>query len=83
MQRIAGAARAYRRIIEFDMPEIAQTMWAGSIMLLIKKMGRSKANAQNDANNILNSKASCFKAVVIFWSVVSHDLGICKNFIFN
>ena len=66
MQRIAGAARAYRRIIEFDMPEIAQTMWAGSIMFLIKKMGRSKANAQTDANNILNSiKAGTYNAVEV------------------
>ena len=66
MQRIAGAARAYRRIIEFDMPEIAQTMWAGSIMLLIKRMGRSKTNAQNDANNILNSiKAGNYNAIEV------------------
>jgi len=66
MQRIAGAARAYRRIIEFDMPEISQTMWAGSIMFLIKKMGRSKANAQTDANNILNSiKAGTYNAVEV------------------
>ncbi len=66
MQRIAGAARAYRRIVEFDFPEIAQTMWAGSIMLLIKKMGRSKANAQNDANSILNSiKAGNYNAIEV------------------
>lgn len=66
MQRIAGAARAYRRIIEFDMPEIAQTMWAGSVMLLIKKMGRSKANAQTDATNILNSiKAGNYNAIEV------------------
>jgi len=66
MQRIAGAARAYRRIIEFDMPEIAQTMWAGSVMLLIKKMGRSAANAQTDANNILNSiKAGAYNAIEV------------------
>ena len=66
MQRIAGAARAYRRIIEFDMPEIAQTMWAGSVMFLIKKMGRSVANAQTDANNILNSiKAGTYNAVEV------------------
>ena len=66
MQRIAGAARAYRRIIEFDMPEIAQTMWAGSIMFLIKKMGRSKDNAQTDANNILNSiHAGSYNAVEV------------------
>ena len=66
MQRIAGAARAYRRIIEFDMPEIAQTMWAGSVMLLIKKMGRNKTNAQTDANNILNSiKAGTYNAIEV------------------
>ena len=66
MQRIAGAARAYRRIVEFDMPEIAQTMWAGSIMLFIKKMGRSKANAQTDATSILNSiKAGNYNAVEV------------------
>ena len=66
MQRIAGAARAHRRIIEFDMPEIAQTMWAGSVMLLIKKMGRSNANAQTDANNILNSiKAGAYNAIEV------------------
>ncbi|KKK69094.1 hypothetical protein LCGC14_2937480, partial [marine sediment metagenome] len=66
MQRIAGAARAYRRIIEFDMPEIAQTMWAGSVMLLIKKMGRNKSNAQTDANNILNSiKPGTYNAIEV------------------
>ena len=66
MQRIAGSSRVYRRIIEFDMPEIAQTMWAGSIMFLIKKIGRSKANAQTDANNILNSiKAGTYNAVEV------------------
>ena len=64
MQRVVGAARAWRRIIEFDMPEIATAMWAGYGMFIIKKLGRSKADAELDANTLLNSlNPGAFNAV--------------------
>ena len=66
VQRIVGAARAWRRIVEYDMPEIATSMWAGYGMFLIKKMGRSKADAENDMNTLLSSlKAGAFNAVSV------------------
>jgi len=55
MQRIVGAARAYRRIIEFDMPEITQSMWAAYGMFIVKRMGRSETDATTDMNTILSS----------------------------
>lgn len=66
MQRIAGAARAYRRIVEFDMPEIAHTMWAGYGMFLLKKLGRSTAQQTTDANDIMGSlNAGSFNTVTV------------------
>lgn len=66
MQRIAGAARAYRRIIEFDMPEIAHTMWAGYGMFLLKKLGRSATQQTTDANDIMGSlDAGSFNVVTV------------------
>ena len=66
MQRIAGAARAYRRIVEFDMPEIAHTMWAGYGMFLLKKLGRSGAQQTTDANDIMGSlDAGSFNVVTV------------------
>ena len=55
MQRIVGPARAYRRITEFDMPEMATTMWAGYQLIMLKKLGRSTSGATTDATNIANS----------------------------
>jgi len=66
MQRIVGAARAYRRIIEFDMPEITQSMWASYGMFLIKRMGRSESDATIDVNTVLNSlNPGAFNAVTV------------------
>lgn len=66
MQRVAGASRAYRRIIEFDMPEIAHTMWAGYGMFLLKKLGRSGAQQTTDANDIFGSlNAGSFNVVTV------------------
>jgi hypothetical protein len=66
MQRIIGAARAWRRIIEFDMPEIATSMWAGYGMFLIKKMGRTEADAKADLDGVLESlKPGSFSAVTV------------------
>lgn len=66
LQRIVGASRAYRRIVEFDIPEIAATMWAGYGMFLVKKMGRSQSDAQTELNTILNSlKPGAFNAVSV------------------
>jgi len=55
MQRVVGPARAYRRITEFDMPEMATTMWAGYQLIMIKKLGRATSDARTDANNIADN----------------------------
>ncbi len=66
LQRVVGAARAWRRIIEFDMPEITTSMWAGYGMFLVKKMGRSGADTDADLNAILDSlKPGAFNAVAV------------------
>jgi len=66
LQRVVGAARAYRRIVEFDIPEIATTMWAGYGMFLVKKMGKNQADSVADLNAILNSlKPGAFNAVSV------------------
>ena len=55
LQRVIGAARAWRRIVEFDMPEITTAMWASYGMFLVKKMGRNSADTDADLNALLNS----------------------------
>ena len=66
MQRIVGAARAYRRIVEFDMPEIATSLWAPAFLIFLKKLGRTDADATTDANNILNGiQAGAMSAIEI------------------
>ena len=66
LQRVVGASRAWRRIVEYDMPEVATSMWSGYGMFLIKKMGRTKSDAENDMNTLLNSlKAGAFNAVSV------------------
>lgn len=66
MQRIVGAARAWRRIVEYDMPEVTTSMWAGYGMFILKRMGRSTADAQNDATTLLNSlNSGAFNAVTV------------------
>tara|TARA_R110002020_G_scaffold8222_3_gene33438 strand:+ start:6057 stop:7532 length:1476 start_codon:yes stop_codon:yes gene_type:complete len=66
VQRVAGAARAWRRIVEYDMPEITTSMWAGYGMFILKKLGRSKIEAENDANTILNSlQSGAFNAITV------------------
>lgn len=66
MQRIVGAARAFRRIVEFDMPEIATSLWAPAWIIFLKKLGRTDSDATTDANNILNNiKAGAMSAIEI------------------
>ena len=66
MQRVVGASRALRRLIQFDFPEVATSMWAGYGMFLVKKMGRTKSDAENDMNTLLNSlKSGAFNAVSV------------------
>jgi len=66
LQRVVGASRAWRRIVEYDMPEVATSMWSGYGLFLIKKMGRTKSDAENDMNTLLNSlKAGAFNAVSV------------------
>ena len=42
LQRVVGAARAWRRIIEFDMPEITTSAWAGLWNVYHQKNGSFK-----------------------------------------
>jgi len=66
LQRVVGSARSWRRLIEADMPEVVSSMWAGYGMFLVKKMGRSKTDSQNDMNTLLQSlKAGSFNAVSV------------------
>ena len=66
VQRVVGAARAWRRIVEYDMPEVTTSMWAGYGMFILKRMGRTKADAENDANTLLNSlNSGAFNAVTV------------------
>ena len=66
LQRVVGAARAWRRIIEFDMPEVTTSAWAGYGMFILKKLGRSSADATLDANTLLNSlNAGAFNCVTV------------------
>ena len=66
VQRVVGAARAWRRIVEYDMPEVTTSAWAGYGMFILKRMGRSKADAENDANTLLSSlNAGAFNAVTV------------------
>jgi hypothetical protein len=66
MQRVVGSARALRRLVQFDFPEVATSMWAGYGMFLVKKMGRTKIDAENDMNTLLNSlKSGAFNAVSV------------------
>lgn len=55
MERIVGAARGWRRIVEFDMPEAATAGWAKYGMFLVKKMGRTDADASTDMQSIADS----------------------------
>ncbi len=66
LQRVVGAARAWRRIVEFDMPEITTSMWAGYGMFLVKKMGRNTADTDADLSALLDSlKPGAFNAVAV------------------
>ena len=66
MQRVVGSARALRRLVQFDFPEVATSMGAGYGMCLVKKRGRTKADAENDMNTLLNSlKSGAFNAVSV------------------
>ena len=66
VQRVVGAARAWRRIVEYDMPEVTTSAWAGYGMFILKRMGRSKADAENDAATLLDSlSAGAFNAVTV------------------
>lgn len=66
MERIVGAARAYQRIIEYDMPELTTSAWAGYGMFRVKKMGRNSTDTDADLNTLLSSlKPGAFNAVSV------------------
>lgn len=45
MQRVVGATRALRRIVEYDSPEIVESLWAKYCMILVNTMGMTEAKA--------------------------------------
>lgn len=66
MERVVGAARAYQRIIEYDMPELTTSAWAGYGMFRVKKMGRNSTDTDADLDNLLSSlKPGAFNAVAV------------------
>ena len=64
MQRVIGAARAYRRIIEYDVPEIVEAMWAGYGLFLVDPEGKQPADVQAELTTLLtNLSPGTFGAV--------------------
>ena len=64
MDRIIGSSKALRRLIEFDAPEIAESMWAGYGMFLVDTEGLSESDAKARLNTLLDSlKPGAFNAI--------------------
>lgn len=60
--RIVGASRSMRRFVEYDSPEIVQSMWASYGMFIIRPQSKSPST---DANAVLGGlRAGGFNAVV-------------------
>lgn len=62
LQRVIGSSRALTRIIEYDMPEIAQAMWAGYKMIIVNTEGRGTPTSV--LNTVLDGlKPGAFNAI--------------------
>jgi len=64
LQRVVGAAKALQRFIEYDAPEIAESMWAGYGLFIINTANKSKEEADAMLNALVNSlKPGAFNAI--------------------
>ncbi|MEM3001278.1 MAG: hypothetical protein QXI92_01500 [Candidatus Nitrosocaldus sp.] len=64
LQRVVGAAKALQRFIEYDAPEIAESMWAGYGLFIVNTAGRSKEEAENMLKTLVsNIKPGAFNAI--------------------
>jgi len=52
LQRVIGGARALQRILVYDAPEIAQSMWANYGLAIVNTEGKSPADAQAQLTTI-------------------------------
>lgn len=64
LQRVVGAAKALQRFIEYDAPEIAESMWAGYGLFIINTANKSKEEADAMLNALVNNlKPGAFNAI--------------------
>lgn len=64
LQRVVGAAKALQRFIEYDAPEIAESMWAGYGLFIINTANKSKEEADVMLNALVNNlKPGAFNAI--------------------
>lgn len=56
-QRVIGAARSMRRFVEFDSPEIIQSLWAGYGMLIVRPQSKSPSTDLTNISGGLNPGA--------------------------
>ncbi len=64
LQRVIGAAKALQRFIEYDAPEIAESMWAGYGLFIINTANKSKEEADAMLNALVNNlKPGAFNAI--------------------
>jgi len=64
MQRVVGAARALRRIIEYDSPEIVESLWAKYGIIIANTEGKTAAQAQVELQRIADGmKPGAFNVI--------------------
>lgn len=64
MDRVNGAARALHRIVEYDAPEIAHSMWASYGLFIVNTEGKTDSAAKAQLQTILDGlKPGAFNAV--------------------
>lgn len=52
LQRVVGAARALQRVLEYDAPEIAQSMWASYGLVIVNTDGKTETDTRTQLNTI-------------------------------
>jgi len=64
LQRVVGAAKALQRFIEYDAPEIAESMWAGYGLFIVNTANKSSEETDAMLNALVNNiKAGAFNAI--------------------
>ena len=90
IQRMMGQARALRRINEFDIPEVAEAMWAKYGLLTVDQDGMTDSEKQADLTTIRNGlKAGSFNLItakkdeINFWPLDTEpkvgDMALLKD----